>query len=388
MAILPGFQNAFGANAALYGSNPGPGLMADAPATGAGLMGAPGTPQGDALMALAGNLLAGSGWSPTRQTGSEVFGRALLAANQARAASIDAIQKRRYQEAQIAALERNKGAFGSIDVDQFTPESLAEFQQSGDYGVLKRRPDAGVGHYNPGEFTPESWTQFVQSGYAKPEVLKRWVTPANPVIHDVAGVPTVIQPTKPGATVGPTATTTNPLSTINQEIDAARQKAAATASGEASGKAQGGAQFDLPRVEQNAQQALDVIKKLRAHPGLQYITGLYSKAPIIPDTPQAAADALAKQVQGQTFLQAYQTLRGGGQITEVEGTKAEEAIARLQRAQSKEDYQSALDDLSEVLSRGLMRARQQAGKQPNDTGAAPAAPPKRIRVDAQGNVIG
>ncbi len=142
MAIAPFWQNAFGGNVATSGVNPSPGLMGTAPATGSGLMGAPGTPQGDALMAFAGQLLAGSGYSPQRQAGSEIFGRALLAANQARAASIEQEQKRRYVEAQIAALEQEKrgqSPFGSIDPDQFTPESLAEFQHTGNYGVLKPR---------------------------------------------------------------------------------------------------------------------------------------------------------------------------------------------------------------------------------------------------------
>lgn len=368
-----------------FGASPGvaapQGLMAAPPATGTGLFGramgmfgAPGTPNGDALMTAAASLLSGAGYSPVRRSTAEILGGALLAGQQARAAAQDRIQKQKYQQAQIEALQKKRDAFGTIDVDQFTPESLAAFQASGDYGVLKRRPDAGVGHYNPGEFTPESWTQFVQSGYTKPEVLKRWVTPANPVVTQVGGVPTVVQPTKPGVSVGPTdGPAQAPLSSLDAEAAAERAKAAAKAEGTATGEATGKNAMDLPRVEQNTQQALDVIKKLRAHPGLQYITGLYSKAPIVPNTQQAAADSLAKQVQGQTFLQAYQTLRGGGQITEIEGEKATAAIASLQRAQSTEDYQSALDDLSEVLTRGLMRAREQAGKTPNPSGETKSA---------------
>lgn len=145
------------------------------------------------------------------------------------------------------------------------------------------------------------------------------------------------------------------------------------------------AEFDLPRVEQITAQAISDIDKLRGHDGLKYITGAYSLSPVFPNTPQASADALARQIQGQTFLQAYQQLKGGGQITEVEGQKAEAAVARLQRAQSTEDYQGALDDLKSILKNSLGRARKQAGQQQTETASTQ---PKRIKVDAQGNVIG
>lgn len=128
------------------------------------------------------------------------------------------------------------------------------------------------------------------------------------------------------------------------------------------------AAFDLPRVEQITAQAISDIDKLRGHEGLKYITGAYSLSPVFPNTPQASADALARQIQGQTFLQAYQQLKGGGQITEVEGQKAEAAVARLQRAQSTEDYQGALDDLKSILNNSLERARKQAGQETKPSG--------------------
>jgi hypothetical protein len=129
-------------------------------------------------------------------------------------------------------------------------------------------------------------------------------------------------------------------------------------------------QTDLPRLEQNTADAIAVIDKLYKAPGLPHILGWYSKAPIVPGTDQAAADALAKQIQGQTFLQAFTSLKGGGAITEVEGSKAEAAIGRLQRSQSFKDYRAALKELKSVLTRGLERARRTA--QGASQGAAPA----------------
>ena len=241
MAIAPFWQNSFGGNVATSGVNPSPGLMGTAPATGSGLMGAPGTPQGDALMAFAGQLLAGSGYSPQRQAGSEIFGRALLAANQARAASIEQEQKRRYVEAQIAALEQEKrgqSPFGSIDPDQFTPESLAEFQHTGNYGVLKPRGGlSGIGNFNPGDYTPASFAKFVKS--QDPNDLQRYVSPAQPSVQIVNGGVASVLGSRTGG-----AAQVSPISTVDTEAQAAAKLAAAKAQagavGTATGEAAGG----------------------------------------------------------------------------------------------------------------------------------------------------
>ena len=352
MPILPGWLNSFGANAATSGVNPGPGLMGDPPATGTGLMGAPGTPQGDALMAFAGNLLAGSGWSPTRQTGSEVFGRALLAANQARAASMEAIQKRKLIDAQIAALgaKESPNPFGQVDPAKYTPASVARFEQTHDYGDLVVDPAHAMGsipatlqeweYYN--KLNPEDQKRFLE--------LKR--SQQTYALGEVGGAP--------GAFNRQQGTFT-PLTTTAQEAAGKGQVAGAVSAAQETGKAQAGAQFDLPRVQQNVTQAVDTIDKLIKAPGLGYITGIASKAPIIPGTEQANADALAKQVEGQTFLQAFQALRGGGAITDVEGQKGTAAIARLQRSQSKEEYVASLKDARAIFQTGLDRMAKQAG---------------------------
>lgn len=95
--------------------------------------------------------------------------------------------------------------------------------------------------------------------------------------------------------------------------------------------------------------------------------------PVDSKLPNFSADAARvqskmDQIGGQSFLQAYNTLRGGGQITEVEGKKATDAMGRLKTAQSEKDYQQALSELREVVLGGIARARRQAG------GGAVAAP--------------
>lgn len=87
------------------------------------------------------------------------------------------------------------------------------------------------------------------------------------------------------------------------------------------------------------------------------------------------------KLQGQAFMQAYEGLRGGGQITEVEGKKAEQAIARLNTAQSEEEFRTALTELRGVVERGLERSRGLVGGEPSVDATAPAAPAAPVSDD-------
>lgn len=151
-------------------------------------------------------------------------------------------------------------------------------------------------------------------------------------------------------------------------IDNAGKAAAA-----ASGKAQGEAAFDLPRVEQNAQQTLDVLERMKTHPGRAGSTGFIEGMLPSRTSDQVDFQSLADQTQGQSFLQAFQMLKGAGQITDIEGRKATEAISRLGNQRlSDDDYLRAISDLEDVVRTGLARARKQAGQgASSDSGGSP-----------------
>lgn len=133
------------------------------------------------------------------------------------------------------------------------------------------------------------------------------------------------------------------------------------------GSAQGLAKVALPQTLAASEQILKTIDQVQKHPGKQYGLGLWSKAPTIPGTPQADFRAAADQLNGQTFLQAYQTLRGGGAITDIEGAKGTAALARMSQAQSEKAYDAALNDFKQVVKSGMDRAKAKAG-----ASAAPA----------------
>lgn len=142
------------------------------------------------------------------------------------------------------------------------------------------------------------------------------------------------------------------------------------------GKVAVAAQTDLPRVEANATDLLRVLDQLERSPGFNYLWGAYSLTPTgaVPGTSQADALAIWEQVQGKAFLEAFNTLKGGGQITEKEGEKATAAITRLAtRKQSAESARAAIRDLRKIVQDGVNRARQKAGQAPERREAPPSA---------------
>lgn len=90
-------------------------------------------------------------------------------------------------------------------------------------------------------------------------------------------------------------------------------------------------------------------------PALDRSTGMFSVLQNVPGTPQRRFGARARQLEGQAFLQAFESLKGAGQITEIEGQKATQAIGRLDTAQSADDYRTALTELRDILSAAQQR---------------------------------
>lgn len=141
-----------------------------------------------------------------------------------------------------------------------------------------------------------------------------------------------------------------------------------------------------PATIATLQNSLDSIDALLADPDLGDIVGLGSLNPLnrVPGTKARGLIARADQIAGQSFLAAFNQLKGGGAITEREGQAATQAIARLDRSQSIADYKQALTDLRTAIRPGLARAQQQAaGGQ-----ARPAASPeRRARNPQTGEVL-
>lgn len=116
------------------------------------------------------------------------------------------------------------------------------------------------------------------------------------------------------------------------------------------------AQKNHPQNIAAAQQILKTISDIETDPALWSSVGSLGSIPAFPGSPGANFNAKAAQLKGQTFLQAYNTLKGGGAITDIEGAKGENAIARLDKAQSEKEYRKALKDFREVIQKGMLRS--------------------------------
>lgn len=115
------------------------------------------------------------------------------------------------------------------------------------------------------------------------------------------------------------------------------------------GGPQGGGS-DGPENPTSATAMINTIDGILNDPALEYSTGIMSPLQSVPGTPMKRFQTRANQLGGQAFLQAFESLKGGGQITEIEGQKATQAIGRLDTAQSPQDYRQALTELRSILA--------------------------------------
>lgn len=140
----------------------------------------------------------------------------------------------------------------------------------------------------------------------------------------------------------------------------------------------------LPQTVATADQTIDLLNRIKNHQGRGAATGASSLSPLnrIPGTAAYDFNVLLDQIKGQAFLQAFQSLKGGGAITEREGQAATNAIARLNAAQSEQEFLRSIDDLITIVNDGRQRAIQSASQgegqsPPQSLPNSPSAP--RVR---------
>lgn len=151
------------------------------------------------------------------------------------------------------------------------------------------------------------------------------------------------------------------------------------ASETASGKASGEAAAAVPAAQSLAQDLELQVNSLKNDPYLGRMLG-----PIDSRIPNMSADAARvqsklDQLQGGAFLQARTALKGGGQITDFESTRAEQAYARLATAQNETDFKDALDEFVYWTKRGVSKLQNVAGQTP-----AQVQPPPSLSGPSRG----
>ena len=147
------------------------------------------------------------------------------------------------------------------------------------------------------------------------------------------------------------------------------QKAGAIEGAKFGAKTQAQAQADLPQVVQQGEQTIKLVDDMLNHPGFNISVGAKSPvgkvASFIPGTDAASFDIASKQMLGKQFLQAFESLKGGGQITQIEGEKATQAMSRMNTSNSQEEYTKAAREFQDIIRSGINRAKQKAGVQGN-----------------------
>jgi hypothetical protein len=151
------------------------------------------------------------------------------------------------------------------------------------------------------------------------------------------------------------------------------------------GTAQGKASVDLPKAEADGKLVLDTIDKaLAPHPGKAWSVGtVFKDIPAYPGTATADYRAILDQLGSQTFLEAYNSLKGGGAISNYEDKRASAAKARLSTAQSVPEFDKALQEYKEIVQSGVERMRTLAGKPAQPAAPAASAAPATSDVYAK-----
>jgi hypothetical protein len=157
--------------------------------------------------------------------------------------------------------------------------------------------------------------------------------------------------------------------------------AEAKAKGEFFGKNKAAAQLALPGAIATAKQTINLIDDMVGKPEIKDKNGKiiqegtkpragfddyvgFSYLPgqrFIEGSDAASFELRQKQIEGKAFLEAFETLKGGGSITEKEGEKGAAAIMRMNKASSREEYIIAARELQDVLRAGIEIKAAKAG---------------------------
>jgi hypothetical protein len=131
-----------------------------------------------------------------------------------------------------------------------------------------------------------------------------------------------------------------------------------------------GALLDVETVDPRTGKTVKV--KSKPHPGFQGSVGAtwLPGARFVQGTDEAGFMSRYDQIKDASFLEAFEALKGGGAITEKEGTKATSAINRMSTSTDEKEFVRAAMDLQDVIRTGVKNAQSRASRA---GGVAPAA---------------
>jgi hypothetical protein len=129
------------------------------------------------------------------------------------------------------------------------------------------------------------------------------------------------------------------------------------------------AKLNLPTIDSAYNQTYNKVLELKNHTAKNAVVGmpesffgLTSKFGIPSATDEYDFKTRLNQLENVAFLNGYNILRGGGQISNIEGGKATGALLRAVTSTSEKDFDKALDDMLVELSSGREAAYKKAGE--------------------------
>lgn len=267
-------------------------------------------------------------------------------------------------------VSRRNPRTGAVEVYD---EASGDFMPLG--GGAAMPPVGGAPAAIPGVYIDPTLPPYVQAEIARAEAAGQQVP------DTISGNAFVRRPANPGLGVSRSpeeqaARTT--MATEQAKIDAflgnagtvgqveaqnAAQKVAAETAAKASTERQQEAIADLPGVIRQSDEITTLLNEAINHPGRAIATGAsgsFDPRNYLPGTDAMDFRVRLDQIKGKSFLQAFESLKGGGAITEREGKAATDAIARLNTAQSEAEFERSLRDLAKIAQDAKDRALQRA----------------------------
>jgi hypothetical protein len=152
----------------------------------------------------------------------------------------------------------------------------------------------------------------------------------------------------------------------------------AKARGAATGKDTAAAVRTLPNAIASSQKAISNIdamlgdarvvgnkitySKNAPHPGFSDAVGAGIGLRFVPGTEASNFQERFREITSGAFLEAFESLRGGGSITEKEGEKATAAKTRMSLAQSEKEFVTAAREYQNIIRVGVGRAQERLSK--------------------------
>lgn len=149
-------------------------------------------------------------------------------------------------------------------------------------------------------------------------------------------------------------------------VQQARERMMA-ARAETLGRSAAAKEFSLPTLEQSARNAFKSAQDLLAHPGFEASVGMPNPfkgglgVTEVPGTAAGDFKTALKSAVAEAFVPAFESLKGAGAITEMEGKKALESLANLGTGMSEDQFKRELQRYVNKIGQGLDTARKQAG---------------------------